>query len=70
VYYEKAKACQFNVIATSKDFLLLIKARLTTDAVLRQCLGLSFFQKLGEDRAQYTRPLFEFAFERYKTAHN
>ncbi|KAF7328569.1 Dimer-Tnp-hAT domain-containing protein [Mycena venus] len=52
VYYEKAKQCQFNVIAT----------------MLHPGLGLAWFQKIGSERAEHARILFEFVFDTYKKA--
>ncbi|KAF7363114.1 Dimer-Tnp-hAT domain-containing protein [Mycena venus] len=50
VYYEKAKQCQFNVIAT----------------MLHPALGLAWFQKISPERAEHARILFEFVFDTYK----
>ncbi|KAJ7156332.1 hypothetical protein C8R46DRAFT_909917 [Mycena filopes] len=53
-YYEKAKGCQFNVIAT----------------VLHPFLGISWFRKMGEDRGENATTLFNFVYESYKTTHD
>ncbi|KAF7358612.1 Dimer-Tnp-hAT domain-containing protein [Mycena sanguinolenta] len=49
-YYEKARRCQFNIIAT----------------ILHPSLGLSWFGKYGEDRKNHAKILFTHAYESYK----
>ncbi|KAJ7660882.1 hypothetical protein DFH06DRAFT_988730, partial [Mycena polygramma] len=55
-YYEKAKGCQFNVVAT----------------MLHPYLGLPWFKKIGEgsDRADKAKILFEFVYDTYKKTHD
>ncbi|KAJ7148098.1 hypothetical protein C8R43DRAFT_1069164 [Mycena crocata] len=53
VYYEKAKQCQFNVIAT----------------LLHPRLGMRWFKNLDKDRAANAKTLFEFAFDAYEKTH-
>ncbi|KAF5378354.1 hypothetical protein D9615_002986 [Tricholomella constricta] len=48
-YYTKARGCQYNVIAT----------------VLHPCLGISWFRKLGGDRAEKAEILFKHVYEQY-----
>ncbi|KAJ7178861.1 hypothetical protein C8R43DRAFT_871631 [Mycena crocata] len=52
-YYQKAKGCQFNVVAT----------------MLHPYLGYSWFKKMGPERANNAKVLFEFVFESYKKTH-
>lgn len=69
-YYEKARGCQFNVIATSM-FVLTVLSLFNTYyySVLHPYLGIAWFRRLGEERARLAEILFRHAFDRYQEAH-